>query len=1030
MAIDLQTLKDRVAARLPGWFDHARTGGLTSVYAGFAAAVMWPLVQEVQRGNLLGTGMVVGSLTTGVFGSLIAAQLERWRARRTTPDAVAGWIAAEVERNPASRDGLDELLAKLDAAGIIRASLAAEDARVLTEALARELQEIRALPRFQAALIGDRNVVAQAASGGMAIAGQQVTIVGNVYAGAPATNPEEALAIYRDVLARTLGSLSLRGLDVATSDATGDTKRISLESVYVELDTTSAESTDDPKRRREPPLDRESKPLTALHAVAQHNPVVLLGDPGSGKSTFVNYLAFRLADGPANRKAAPDARAWPRELADLVPIVVVLRDFAAGRDGRDAVEPRSLHDFIDAQLSAQKLEFAQPVLADALDKGRAIVLLDGLDEIPDADARARTRDAVAAFIGRYRKSRHVVTCRTLSYQDSRVQLAGATSFQIAPFDREKIHGFIRAWYDELERIGTLNHIDAENLGARLRTSVERVDLRRLAPNPLLLTVMAVVNTHKGRLPDARALVYRDVIDLLLWRWDEIKATRGNEPMLRKLIRDAGLAETDIVRILSQLAFEAQGNRQTGDADAVVDIPEATLVDRLAERHPRKSHDWAAEVVTAMKLRAGLLIERAPHVFSFPHRTFQEHLAGVHLSTNRDFAKTADELLDDGPYWLQTILLSVGHLVHVSNDFDKPVLLIGRLCPEVEAENDRAWRKAWFAGEVLGEFGVDRANADDAKRHDADRVRQRLASLLTKGRLTAGERAAAGTALGRIGDPRFRRDAWCLPDEPLLGFVQVPSGSFTMGSDKAKDPEAYDDELPQHTVELPAFYIARWPVTVAQFRAFVDAPDNEGFQPGDPDCLRGVANHPVVWVSWHEALAYSRWLTKKLRESDTTPAPLRRLLNGTPGTEWQVTLPSEAEWEKAARGDDARIYPWGEKADPNRANYDDTGINGTSAVGCFPGGASPYDVEELSGNVWEWTRSLWGKDFPKPEFGYPYTLDARREDLAAADDIARVVRGGAFFSHEGFVRAAFRHWFTPDLRYDRVGCRLVVSPFRS
>ncbi len=609
MAFDLNTFKNRIAAGLPGWFNTAKTGGLTSVYAGFAAAVMWPLVEEVRRGNLLGTGMLVGSLTTGVFGSLIAAQLERWRAGRPTPDAVADWIAAEVEQNPASRDGLDELLAKLDAAGIIRASLAAGEARALTAALTRELQEIRALPRFQVALNGDRNVVAQAAPGGTAIAGQQVTIVGNVYTGAPATNTEEALAIYREVLARTLGSLSLRGLDVASSDATGDAKRISLESVYVDLDTTIAESTDDPKRRREPSQDRESKPLTALHAVAKHNPVVLLGDPGSGKSTFVNYLAFRLAAGSANRKTAFDARAWPRELADLVPIVVVLRDFAAGLDSRDLVGPHSLHDFIDAQLSVQKLEFAKPVLADALDKGRAIVLLDGLDEIPDADARARTRDAVEAFIARYRKSRHIVTCRTLSYQDRRVQLAGATSFQIAPFDREKIHRFIRAWYAELERIGTLNRIDAENLGTRLRTSVERVDLRRLAPNPLLLTVMAVVNTHKGRLPDARALVYRDVIDLLLWRWDEIKATRGNEPMLRKLIRDAGLAETDILRILSQLAFEAQGNRQAGDADAVVDIPEATLVTRLAERHPKQSLDWAVEVVGAMKLRAGLLIAR-------------------------------------------------------------------------------------------------------------------------------------------------------------------------------------------------------------------------------------------------------------------------------------------------------------------------------------------------------------------------------------------------------------------------------------
>jgi formylglycine-generating enzyme required for sulfatase activity len=300
----------------------------------------------------------------------------------------------------------------------------------------------------------------------------------------------------------------------------------------------------------------------------------------------------------------------------------------------------------------------------------------------------------------------------------------------------------------------------------------------------------------------------------------------------------------------------------------------------------------------------------------------------------------------------------------------------------------------------------------------------------RGATSARGRCDAGAALGRIGDPRFRADAWHLPDDALLGFVEVPEGPFKMGSDKNRDPGAWGDELPQHEVPLPAFYIARWPVTVTQFRAFVEAPDNDGFRPGDPDCLRGGPTQPVVWVSWHEALAYARWLNAKLREWEGTPARLRALLNGENGPVWTVTLPSEAEWEKTARGADGRTYPWGDTPDPNRANYVDTGIGQPSAVGCFPAGASPFGMEELSGNVWEWTRSLWGPDPDKPQFAYRYVPDDGRENLAAGDEVGRVVRGGAFVNSDGFVRAACRGRRRPDGRVGVIGCRLVVSPFRS
>ena len=239
----------------------------------------------------------------------------------------------------------------------------------------------------------------------------------------------------------------------------------------------------------------------------------------------------------------------------------------------------------------------------------------------------------------------------------------------------------------------------------------------------------------------------------------------------------------------------------------------------------------------------------------------------------------------------------------------------------------------------------------------------------------------------------------------------------MGSRK-DDSEADGDEKPQHKMTLPEYYIGRYPVTVGQFRAYCEAAK---VRPGRTDALEGASNLPVVAVSWEEAVAYCKWVTKEMRASERTPEELRKLLRGEGGGKWQVTLPSETEWEKAARGTDGRTYPWGNEWDANRANCADTKILQRTPVGCFYAGRSPYGIEEMSGNVWEWTRSLKG--------GYPYPQDAkgREERETLTGDGGRVVRGGAFFDGPRDVRCAVRYRYPPDDRYLYLGFRLVLSP---
>jgi formylglycine-generating enzyme required for sulfatase activity len=867
-----------------------------------------------------------------------------------------------------------------------------------------------------------REASAAAGAGGVAVRGD---VHGNVYVGPPAEDPAEALRIYREVLVSTSRHLPLRGVDLGASDPTASQQRFDLTQVYIDPETTIHVPTrgkEQAGRGQRAKLEmRETRPLSALEATVANNRLVILGGPGSGKSIFLGHLALCLAlhglapgDGWLERLTC-----WPEVEAGVVPITIVLRDFGRWLPGNaDRAEPRHLWEFMRSRLEALNLAFAAEPLHDALEHGQALVLLDGLDEIPTPRQRTFVRDAVAAFGRRYSDCRVVVTCRTLSYRDPAWQLEGVPTFELAPFDEEKIDRAIGTWYAELARFGAVEPGDTEGLARHLREVVRHPDLWRLAATPLLLAVMALVHIHKGRLPDARALLYEDMVDILLWRWEQIKAGGDEQaPHLRRLLLDAGRTDVDLKRVLWGLAFEAHRERGAGDKDTLADIGELRLQKALAGLHPEGSRDWAQEVIAAMKLQAGLLLERAPEVFAFPYRTFEEYLAGAHLAAQNDFARQAASLIEEGAFWREVVLLAIGRLIYLGGDTDRPLALVGELCPARAADVEVAWRKAWLAGEALLEMGLHRVGDSALGRDLAERVRDRLAALLEAGLLSSVNRASAGDALAGLGDPR--PGVGLRPDRlPSITWCEIPAGPFLMGSHD-DSCALFGQETPQDTVDVPAFRVSKVPITNAQYGAFVVA---GGYQErrhwtaagwhwkgerSGPQGYGGVfalPNHPVVGVSWYEAVAFCRWLTEWLREA------------GALGSGEEVRLPGEAEWEKAARGTKGRVYPWGDEFDPEKCNMRDTGIGATSAVGIFPDGASPFGVLDLSGNVWEWCGTKWRERY------------AERVDESVEGNARRALRGGSFdLEVQEYVRCACRYRRAPDLRDDFVGFRCVVAP---
>ncbi len=247
-------------------------------------------------------------------------------------------------------------------------------------------------------------------------------------------------------------------------------------------------------------------------------------------------------------------------------------------------------------------------------------------------------------------------------------------------------------------------------------------------------------------------------------------------------------------------------------------------------------------------------------------------------------------------------------------------------------------------------------------------------------------------------------------EPQM--VKIPAGKFLMGFSKEQAAQAIKDGLdkswvewaqPQHTVELSEYFIGKYPITNREYQAFVKDAKNKPPRGWDGDQFpEGKGGHPVVHVSWNNATEYCKWLSEKTKK--------------------QYRLPTEAEWEKAARGEDGRAYPWGDEFDPNKANTAESGIKGTSEVGQFsPQGDSPYGCADMAGNVWEWC-SDW---FDAEE--YKNRTDAEKDPQGPQKDQARVLRGGSWGNYRSSARCSVRRRYEPGSFSNDVGFRVVCSP---
>jgi formylglycine-generating enzyme required for sulfatase activity len=721
--------------------------------------------------------------------------------------------------------------------------------------------------------------------------------------------------------------------------------------------------------------DVEQQRRIVLEGTLAHRNVVIIGDPGSGKSTFLRRVAFELCRTLRGNRPA-DTPPFLAKDDKRFPILIRVADLAKLLAADKSPKPDESPDWIPYFLGKQNDEYKwgadEAFFRRKLEGGNCLVMVDGLDEAPERRMRERIARLFEEAKVAFSKCDFLVSTRPQTNEGDSV-LEGFHPVRIGDLEPPEI----RAFFDHFAHALALREAEAKNFKEGMESAIKsRPEIRDMSGNAVMLTALAVLQHNDQRLPEYRVELYASIVGWLASAHGHIEgrppAAKCLEYMRKLALHMQDAPEGRLVQVNKRVAAELLDREFGGGGDAFEVLLE------------RETLDTGIISSTGSDLR-------------FWHLSFQEYLSAREIASLSE-KQQIERVVASGklyrPEWREMMGLLGGVLrqqgeAKIEGLFQAILERLGKQPTLVHQARCAALLGAMMRD--LSRMGYQPKTPDYER---TVKTAMRIFDAKAANQIDIKTRIEAADALGQVGDPRLEEDNW----------VTIPAGTFRMGAQKQSkkgqnyDPEAFDAESPVHDVTLPAFRIRRFPVTVQEFDAFIK---NDGYsarkywaeghgefrEPEDWERQKQYPNRPVVGVSWFEAAAYCCWAGGR--------------------------LPTEAEWERAARGPEGTRYPWGNEPplDASRANYA-SAIGHLTPVGLFPNGSTPEGLCDMLGNVWEWCGDWFG----------PYETRWQENPAGPKEGNTKALRGGSWYDLPQGVRVSVRLRDVPTDRYGSIGFR--------